>query len=182
MKKTSARDFPEIYEDLGISTDNMGCIMLDTEPLSADLLPPDEWGYKDDSLRFVNKFEAAKEPHATLLYGLLESGKDWQEHVDAVLADWQAPEKITLDSLEFFPNPGKPYLPLVLRLASTSHASLWQANQRLSLLPHINTFPGYKSHVTVGYVKKEYIEQVSEFYDELGFPFDLAVKGLNYGS
>lgn len=181
--KNTARDFPEIYKSLGIDTARMGCIMIDTEPLPESLVPPVEWGYTDPDAPYVRGFEPASKPHATLLYGLLKKGSASKPHIDKVLGDWEQPESITVSEVEFFDTPeAMPYQPVVLRVDESSHEALLDAHNRLSLLPHIDTFPGYKSHVTIGYIKKEHVAEATAFFaDAIGQGLTLSVKGLNYG-
>lgn len=180
MSDFSFRDVPDVYTELGIDTQRMGCVMLDVVEIPSYLIPPDIYGYQDESMPYVRGFEAAKTPHVTLLYGLLESGREWEYLVNSVLADWEPPKTLTVDHMEFFPTPeGIPFNPLVLRLDEASHQSLVEAHERLELLPHINTFPGYKSHITMGYVRKDLLQG---FVGDTPIgPIELEVSSLNYG-
>lgn len=177
----SSRNFSHIYEELGIDPNGLGCIMLDVEPIPREWVPPADWGHTEPGASYVDGFTPSWHPHVTLLYGLLGSGQTWWHHIDDVLAGWEEPEALTIDQVEMFSNPGSKYAPLVFRLDASSHARVLDAHQRLSLLPHINTFPTYKSHITIGYVQNEYANDVVEFYEDLGLPFDLRAGQLNYG-
>lgn len=182
MSRNTARDYPEMYAELGIDTARLGCIMLDVKPLFDLNMLREEWGYTDPELPFVNGFEPILEkPHVTLLYGLLESGQTWRKHVDEVLADWDQPETIGAWHVDWFSAPGLPYKPVVFSIDAEARGTLRDANSRLQLLPHINTFPEYKPHITIGYVKNEHVDDVLDAV--YGYPedFEFEVVGLNYG-
>jgi hypothetical protein len=177
----SFRNVPDVYTELGVDTTRMGCIMLDLESLPNYMRLPEVYGFYDDEMPWVKGFEPADKPHVTLLYGLLENGTANRHLVDAVLDGWEPSETLTVDRVQFFPTPADvPYRPMVLRLDEASHEIALDAHHRLSLLPHIDTFPGYKSHITVGYVRKDMISDAPDEPTPYG-PFDLQVRGLNYG-
>lgn len=93
-------------------------------------------------------------PHVTLKYGLLP-GVD-QQMIDQALEDWFIMEVFT-ERLEIFET--EEYNVLVLRLEDTQMSympgkTLRDAYDRLSKLPHVDTFPDYKPHMTIAYLKK----------------------------
>lgn len=184
MIQVKAHDFPDVYKDLDIDLSTLGCIMLDLEPIKLTL--PTAWLYKsEDKRRFWIDGLVGQKPHATLLYGLLPGVKKW--HVDAVLEDWWT-EHVRVQSVGFFDSPyaDDPYYCIVAHLDADygSWDSLTEANERLSLLPHVKTFSGYKAHVTLAYVKrddkilKESIYQLTKQLDGV----ELSTVGINYGN
>src|SRR5205085_12219665 len=91
-------------------------------------------------------------PHCTLLYGLLRSGPELKKHIDAVLDGW-TPQDVSIAAVDVFPSndPDENYVTLIAKLEVTPN--LVEANARLKLLPHIETFPlGYQPHCTLAYL------------------------------
>jgi hypothetical protein len=154
---SKAHDFPDVYKDLGYNLGKLGCIMLDTEPLAdiAEYITDKAYLYyaKDKTKFWVDGVVCDKTPHVTLLYGLLRSGLEMKKHVDTVLGD--LPQVVEVDRFGYFESPyeDEPYYCIVAHLKLTDE--LVDANERLKFLPHINTFPGYKAHLTLGYIKKD---------------------------
>jgi hypothetical protein len=123
-KQLSAHKFKDMYEDLGISLDTLGCIMLDLEPLTFDV-PESALYYAKDKKRFwIDGNVAGKTPHVTLLYGLMRSGPELKKHVDTVLED-SIPKEVTIDHIGFFdtpPNIDEDYYCIVAHLKITPGA------------------------------------------------------------
>lgn len=170
MTKLSAHQFKDMYQDLGISLDTLGCIMLDLEPLEFKV-NEDALYYAKDKKRFwIDGNVASKTPHVTLLYGLMRSGPELKKHVDTVL-EGHIPSEVTIDHVDFFdtpPNTDEAYYAIIAHLKITD--DLQGAHDRLQFLPHIDTFPGYKAHFTLCYVKKnertrdQLIEELNKHY------------------
>lgn len=179
MEQVSASQYPEVYQDLGIDPNDLGCIMATTVPIVVssvidpeDLYCPD--GESGDGMVSENS------PHTTLLYGLLSSGPAMQKHVDAVLNGWSL-SGVQISGVEAWGQPDDPSACLVATLVPNSDLS--EANARLRLLPHIDTFPDYKPHITLAYVKND-PEKVSAYVDELTRRLALSVvpvTGIDYG-
>ena len=147
----SARDYPDLYDDMEIDPDNLGCIMLDLEPMKVmeyveahedDLFENPKWDQ--------GPVPAETVPHVTLLYGLLENGNKWKKKVDMVLKDWSV-KSVTVEEVGYFDTPDS--YAIVAHLEKTPE--LVDGHERLTLLPHISTFSEYKPHMTLAYVKKE---------------------------
>ena len=135
-----------LYEHLGINMAALGCVMLDAYPLDVHgMFPESFWFYGDLPGRRTGGPET--ETHVTLLFGLLENGHVWREHIDEVLDGWTAPAFIEIREFGVFQGQG--YDVVVGHVHNDK--KLRDAHHRLSRLPHINTFP-YRPHVTVGYV------------------------------
>ncbi|GAA4176470.1 2'-5' RNA ligase family protein [Gryllotalpicola koreensis] len=156
----SIRQFKAVTDALGIEVSELGCVMLPVSSFDvfdgreglldqADLYTstnPEHW--------WVDGAVAAKGGHVTLLYGLLQRAWQIEDQVRAVLADWEPPAQLSVSHVEVFdsPDPDEPYGCVVARLDVTRE--LADAHARLSFLPHVDTFPEYKPHVTLAYVKR----------------------------
>ena len=103
-----------------------------------------------------------------------------KKHVDAVLAEFNFKD-VTIEQVGQFDSPyeDEPYVCLVAHLLVTDQ--LRMANEHLKFLPHINTFPGYKAHLTIAYVKPEtaptYLKQLEK---KLAGKV-VKAKNINYG-
>ena len=181
MKNINARTFNQIYKDLEIDLDNLGCVMIDVEPVKGIEVNEDWLFYSKHQSRFWIDGYVFKNPHLTLLYGLMDSAQDWSKHVEAVLADWKFSE-VTVADIGYFDSPyeDEAYYCIVAHIEVTPE--LMEGHQRLELLPHINTFTGYKPHITLAYVKKDEAIRdnvISMFKNMIGYK--LPIKGLNLG-
>lgn len=178
INQISSRDFPELYDGMDIDTDNLGCIMLDLEPMKVmeymkgsenDLFENPKWDQ--------GAIPAETTPHVTLLYGLLENGNVWKDKVDTLLKGW-GPESATINHVGFFDTPDS--YAVVAHLEKNSE--LVDGHERLTLLPHVNTFSEYQPHMTLAYVKKS--ADVANWVNVLGKVYNgMTVKaaGINYG-
>lgn len=178
VNQISARDYADIYKDLDINTDDLGCIMLDLEPMPVKKYVEG----KEDEL-FENpqwdqgSVPAETVPHVTLLYGLLENGNVWKKKVDALLKDWEV-KTVTIDHVGFFDTPDS--YAVVAHLVKTPE--IVDGHERLTLLPHINTFSEYLPHMTLAYVKKD--ADVDAWVKALNKQYKgkkVKAKGINYG-
>ena len=173
-----AHDFPEVYKWLGLNLSTLGCVMLDLEPLpiptyiiqeyeTGAQVNYDTWikenlYFAADKTRFwIDGWVADKVPHITLLYGLLETAKNYEPHIEAVLKDWKL-EEVVIEDVGFFESPyaDEPYYCIVAHIKKTPE--LIEGHERLCMLPHVKTFPGYKAHMTICYIKKD-----EKFRDDL---------------
>lgn len=147
----SARDYPDLYDDMEIDPDNLGCIMLDLEPMKVmEYIEGHEDDLYENPKWDQGSVPAETVPHVTLLYGLLENGNKWKKKVDMVLKDWSV-KSVTVEEVGYFDTPDS--YAIVAHLEKTPE--LVDGHERLTLLPHINTFSEYKPHMTLAYVKKE---------------------------
>lgn len=154
-KKLSAHQFKDMYAGLGYDLSKLGCIMLDLEPQTFKINESALYYAKDKSHYWIDGNVAGKTPHVTLLYGLLRSGPELKQQVDTVLPADKLPKEVTIDHVDFFDSPydeDEPYYCIVAHLKVTD--DLQEAHDRLQMLPHIDTFPGYKAHFTLAYIKK----------------------------
>lgn len=193
MKQINSYQFKQVYEWLGINLSDLGCIMLDLEPLPTpkyfcqDGVTAYECGLSlyhtiDKSKFWINGYVGLKTAHITLLYGLMQSGLNFKQHVDAVLEGCTLNE-VEIDHFGYFesPYPEEPYYCIVAHIKPTPE--LIEAHERLELLPHINTFAGYKPHSTIAYIIKN--EEMRDwFIRDLNEAFagkKMRVTGVNYG-
>jgi len=109
---------------------------------------------------------------------LCSSGPAMQKHVTTVLDGWELGSVQITGVTSFAGNPD--YTPLV---AEVSTDGLDEANARLRQLPHIGTFPAYRPHITLAYLKPD--ADVAGYVDTLNRRLALMqvkVTGLNYGA
>lgn len=153
----TAQQFSQVYQQLGINVSDLGCIMLKTEPLQvSDIINQEDLYYASDPINhaYVNGIVSESKPHCTLLFGLMESGQVWKEQVDEVLDGWGINEVQIQGVISFESNyDDEAYYCIVVELALTPE--LIEGNARLRFLPHIDTFPTYKAHITLAYIKQD---------------------------
>jgi len=186
MTQLKSHDFQQVYEELNISLDELGCVMLDLEPLENMGSVALALYHSPNKERFwINGWVCDKNPHITLLYGLVETGVKWENHIETVLKDWQI-ETVKIDHIDYFdsPYPDEPYYCLVAHIEVTE--KLLEGHQRLEFLPHINTFAGYKPHMTIAYIDKNqgetYRDKMIANFNELWSGKSMEVKKtLNLG-
>ncbi len=190
-KQLSAHQFKEVYQWLGVDLSKLGCLMLDTEPISID-----HWIGQDSQTSYLTGFPlyyaenekfwikgyVGKEAHMTLLYGLMTEAKNYQPHIEKILADWKL-DTVKIADIGYFDSPyeDEPYYCIVAHIEVND--ALLEGHQRLEFLPHINTFTGYKPHITIAYIKKDENWRDS-FIADLKKEFigkELQIIGLNYG-
>lgn len=114
-----------------------------------------------------NGFE--NEPHVTLLYGIHDGGEHEELSKDKLqeIINISRPtldEMIILKGITAFENDDCD----VLKFDAEAPA-LREANKKLSSFPNSNSFPDYKPHVTIAYLKpgkaKGYIEKLKDIKD-----------------
>lgn len=157
----TSHQFPDVYKALGVNLDKLGCIMLDLKPptgmeaMKKRLETDDALYFAKDKAKFWMQGWVGDEPHVTLLYGLMSPGNEspMKGAVDEVLNGWKKP-MIEVDHVGFFEstNTDEPYYCIIGHVVKSPE--LIEGNERLKLLPHIDTFPGYKPHATIAYIKK----------------------------
>lgn len=184
MTNLNSNKFREMYENMGINIDKLGCIMLDVDGGSIEKPSDDVLYFTKNPDRFwIKGFVAGHTPHVTLLYGLMESGNTkWKWEVDKVLEGWQM-DSVEIAHVGYFdsPYPDDPYYCIVAHLLITPQ--LLDGHKRLEFLPHINTFQDYKAHITLAYIKKDEVKRdeiISQYQDVLSGQ-TLPVVKLNYG-
>lgn len=188
----NANQFPDLYKRLGIKIPSLGCVMLDVDPkaLAADpyrerLEASGDLYYAKDPAHFwIDGYVAGKTPHITLLYGLLKPAYEQKADIEEVLKGWSI-DTATVESIGFFPSPmqDEPYFCIVAHIKISPE--LLEGHERLELLPHINTFPGYKAHLTLAYVHADEEVRDSAITNFEGWLVGRELKirkDLNFGS
>lgn len=189
-KQLNAHMFQDVYKDLDINLDKLGCIMLDLEPLNNMYsIEFDGAGnalyYAKNKERFwIDGWVVSKVAHITLLYGLLKTGNEWKAYVNRILQGWELNE-VEIEHIGYFdsPYPDELYWCIVAHIKTTDE--LIEGHRRLEFLPHINTFTGYKPHMTIAYINKnqgeEYRDTLIKEFNKLWSGKNLKIKGINYG-
>lgn len=192
-------DFASMYEDLGVNYRNLGCVMLDVEPIPIEQIVPA--GYEDQLWFSPKEFPwaqgavGANTGHVTLKYGFLTPPSEQEDHVYHVLGNViERIPTVRISHVGVFKSPKRdtdPYACIVghvdagfseedLPPGAALHP-LREANLRLSMLPHIDSYASYRAHVTLAYVHEDHAE---EWRSRLNAAFagrELRVTGLNLG-
>ena len=105
-KEVTAHDFEDIYKKEGIEVNKLGCVMLDTEPITKpvmyDLEIPEVFYHARNPDHFwIKGYVADNNPHVTLLYGLLTPAYEQEENINEVMEGWEMPS-ITIKEFGFF--------------------------------------------------------------------------------
>ena len=167
---------------IGVDPDNLGFVGLQVElpPEFRNVLDP-SWAYTSRRFEYVRGYEGT--PHITLIYGLLFPADINRHLVDGVLANWHKPNLVVLPEVKaFHANDGDAdYAAIVLSLGTNEWdlKKLKEANDELRKLPHVNPFPVYDPHVTVGYVRNEFAHLAIERVKALEIR-PLHTRGLEY--
>lgn len=181
----TTQDFKEIYDELALPILELGCIMINTDPLKvSDLVDEEDLYFTQDSSKFwVNGIVSEwGTPHVTLKWGLLQSGKVWGHLVDKVLEGWSI-NSVEVEEVGYFESTyqEESYFCIIAHLKVTDE--LKDAYYRLSFLPHIDNFPEYKPHITLCYIKDnpevrdKLVSDLNERYKNK----KIKTKDLNYG-
>lgn len=184
IPQITASQFPDVYANLGIDPNKLGCVMLDVEPIQvSNLILYDDLYYADPAKHpYAQGIVSESVPHCTLLYGFLRSATELKKHIDAVLEGW-TPQDVTIAAVDVFPSndPGENYVTLIAKLEMTPN--LIEANARLKLLPHLDTFPmGFQGHISLAYLNDSsdyqgYISKLNQAFQGK----TIKALELNYG-
>ncbi len=148
-----AHDFPDVYKWLGINLNQLGCVMLPLEPIAlTEELKLPLYKSPNPERHWIDGWVAGRKAHLTLLYGLLAKAPNIESHIRKVLENQSPLDTVAIDHIGYFPSPyeDEKYWCIVAFIVPTG--PLLEAHQRLSFLPHINTFPVYTPHMTLGYI------------------------------
>lgn len=158
----NSHNYQEIYDEMGINIDRLGCVMVDLEPIETPMIMDFKMGIYEYLLyyttnpdrKWIKGFVMGDTPHITLMYGLLDNVHNWEKYVSKVLEGWEM-DSVEIDHIGFFDNPyvDEEYYCIVAHIKVTPE--LEEGHDRLEFLPHINTFEGYKPHMTIAYIKKD---------------------------
>ncbi|MDR0482783.1 MAG: hypothetical protein LBH13_06480 [Cellulomonadaceae bacterium] len=128
-----------------------GCVMLNVEVQGIPEIPAD-WAYIDPDN--PKDYGIPVQKHVTIKYGLIP---ELVSREDVLNLDSPECSHTVFGSfgLEWFGNSDD-YAVAVLALKGADLQVLHRYNAELSTLPHIDTHPAYRPHVTLGYIKREY--------------------------
>lgn len=186
MSTKSISEFDDLMKDLDIVVSELGCVMLPTEKIdlfgegrSKHLDPSDLYASNDPKKWWVQG-DVSDKAHITLLYGLMKPAYEQKDAVDRVLAGWERPEYLIPNHISIFPSQDEEkYAAIVVEVRDRS---LIEAHQRLSYLPHVNTFAQYKAHMTLAYVKAEVADTWVAAFEKSEFHIYVKPGDLDYGS
>lgn len=166
MKEFNANMYEEMYEDLWIDLKKLWCLMMQTETFDVDI-DDDFLYYTDDKDKHWIWWKVCTEKaHITILYWLLESAQKNKEHINKLIGGDKI-GKLTIESIDTFDSnyQDEPYVCIVAKIKKEDW--LMNLHNKLELLPHINTFPEYKPHVTIAYVKDDKVDEILDKLDWL---------------
>lgn len=159
MKQLNSHMFEDMYKGMNVDLDNLGCVMLDLIPLAdmrhaPDFVLPYLYKSENKNRKWIGGWVCSETPHITLLYGLMENAHKIEKEISTVLSDWKFVEVI-IEEISFFDTTynDEDYYCIVAHIQKTP--GLIEGHERLEFLPHINTFVGYKPHMTICYIKKD---------------------------
>ena len=168
---------PDIFEMQGIQLDKLGCIMAKyRRPMELFRAIDPSIVYKDETENIPG---IEMQSHVTLLFGLMKPGLEQMDVVDEALKDWRPSAFFKPSQVSVF-ETDNPWDVVVLEPMYVDE--FVNAHQALSKLPHVNTFPEYKPHMTLAYVHKGHGHHVRKALQQTlwGVP-PLAFAGLDYG-
>lgn len=167
----------DIFKMQGIQVDKLGCIMAKYwKPLQLLKAIDPLLVYKDEA-QGIQGIETKS--HVTLLFGLIVPGPDQMQVIDEALKDWTPDAFFTPSHISVFEsdNPWD-----VVVMEPMYSGGFLKAHQALSRIPHVNTFPEYKPHMTLAYIHKGYGYHVKKALQQhLWSVRALPYTGLDYG-
>lgn len=181
----NSNQFPQVYEDLALDLSKLGCVMLDIDhefPALPAKLQSILYYTKNEDRFWIDGYVAQDNAHVTLLYGLLHEAQSYKKHIISVLSGWSI-EFVTIKDIGFFPSPFKddPYFCIIAKIEVSPE--LKDGHQRLQLLPHVDTYPEYKPHITLAYVEatEDAKEKAIAFFQNLVGVRLPVIQDLNLG-
>lgn len=184
MTVESAHQFSaQLSDSYGIDYSKLGAVMLEVEGLDLKSIAPgieaDLYSSPNAERFWIRGDVISEHAHITLRYGLLQPAYEHKDDVDLLLADINL-RKVYLDHISQFPSTfqDEDYTCLVAAVAVNRDIEL--AHNRLGYLPHVNTFPDYRPHVTIAYVTRESASHWAREFENV-FPASLNVTELSYG-
>ena len=173
------------YDEMGVDMNNLGCVMLDVEdPGFGNNIHPRLWFTPTEEERQIlgdktSKFARETQSHVTLLYGLTENANTWRKYVDIALDGWEVPSYLEIKEFGVFAPAHGIYEVLVAHILE--YGALTDAHSRLRRLPHIDGFPTYKPHMTLGYMLPGIAGYIADDFNKKFKYAGVTTTGLNYG-
>jgi len=164
MSKDSIKnEFRKLLLEGDGDTYDYGCVMLKLDFSDKDWkkvqdLIDDEDVYTKDGDIGYGREDA---PHTTILYGLHDDIPD--SDIESIVNDIDRFE-INLAKIDIFENDD--FDVVKFSVIGLAKKRLSELNDKFSELPHTNTYPDYKPHVTIAYVKsgtgKKYVKTLGK--------------------
>lgn len=155
-KQLSSHAFAQMYKKMGINVNELGCVMLDIDgsKIENELYDEELYVSGDKKKFWIKGYVAGKNPHVTLLYGLLKPATVYKAYIAEVLKDWSL-KSVIIDKVDYFDSSlrDENYYCIIAKIKVTP--KLQEGHDRLEFIPHINTFTSYVPHMTIAYVKKD---------------------------
>ena len=176
-----------LMKTFGLDLPNLGAVMLPVEPFDIfgegrdKLLSVDDLYVSDNPKLWWVNGDVSDKAHITLLYGLLQPAYVIRGAVDEVLAAWDKPEYLAPERITIFPSAVEGEEGYAAIVVEVDDPFIWDAHFRLSYLPHVNTFPEYKQHMTLAYVRMEKAQHWMDVLQEAQFHIYVKEGDLDYG-
>ncbi len=152
-----------ILAEAGVDVRTLGFVGLTLDPLPVrERLDSMDWGKpvlsedyvyapEGDFRHWVQGPVAEVSPHVTAKYGLLTPSHQRKAVIDELVGDL-SDATVTVTDIEVFQSfyDDLPYGCLVARVGGEW---LEEINAELSILPHVDSFPSFKPHITLAYLK-----------------------------
>ena len=171
----------------GVTTQDLECVMLNIDPFRymergwGGHLPIQDLFYgKSPELQYAQGLVGQRQAHVTLLFGIHPS-TGYVRDVAEALDGW-TPEPIELDRVTYFTPAvgGEDYKVVVASVVETTN--LLEGRDRLTQLPHTDTFGVYRPHVTLAYINGK--ADVHEWVKMMGWVIDgrsYPITEIDYG-
>ena len=147
-----------------------GCLMLYTDfpkwPHYTSLIDPADIYTKDDD------YGIEKEPHITIIYGLHDDELDKKEFYQKI-ENTIKPVTVTVEQIGFFEIKNEPYDVVKIDVPVTSQLKKYR--DTFIKYPNTQTYPEYKPHMTLAYVKSGKAEQYASKIAPFTVTFNQAV-------
>lgn len=188
MPTKSIHEFDTLLEINNINVNKLGCVMLPCEPFDIFGEGRDQWLKHDDLYvsenpeQFWIQGDVSNKAHVTLLYGLMTPAFLQKENIEEVLNTWDRPEFLAPERISIFPQPGTEHPEYAAIVVEIDDPHILEAHQRLSYLPHINTFPEFKQHMTLAYVRFEEAQKWMDVLERANFHIYPIKDALDLGS
>lgn len=143
-----------------------GCVLLSLSEAAADILR--SWAVANIPDSDLAEDGRDKSPHVTVLYGLTEPPAQATQTVAAKLAT-NGPVAVPVGEVSIFETPKYDVVKV-----DVGSPGLRRMNRLLKQVPHVDTHPEFKPHITLAYVKKgegkKYVGMKTPLYgDALAF-------------
>lgn len=158
----------------GVETKDLHCVMLDVPTFDIREAVGELWddldlyyGEPDGPLKYAQGAVGEDSAHVTVLFGIHPSDTfEYEVNVWEKLEHWDPPQ-ILIRDIGLFPSrvEGEDYVVLYAEVVPS--AELLIARKRLEELPYTDTFPEYKPHITLAYVRTDTGAEIDQWVEKL---------------